>query len=102
MIIAVILSDLVGFILAPHVMCFLFGLYFIIDSRGYDKDGLKFFIICALYPVSVPAWSVYFSCREIFLDEDWTEGPDDSTFDLTFMKFLKMFEHIGEFYVPNN
>ena len=81
-------------------MCILNGICYFIVSR--DKNGLKFLIFSTLYPVSVPALSVYLSCKEIFLGEDWTEGPDDSTFDLTFMKFLKMFEHIGEFYVPNN
>ena len=77
-------------------------IFFIIYHRDYSKDDLKFFIISALYPVSVPAWSVYCSFREIFLDEDWTEDPDDGFFNLTVMKMLKMFEHIGEFYVPNN
>ena len=66
-----------------------------------DKDGLKYFIFCALYPVSVPAWSVYCSCREIFLGEDWTENSE-RFFDLNEMKKMKMFEHIGEFYVHNN
>ena len=80
-------------------MCFLFAIILIIARRYYDKLGLKLFIISVLYPVSVPAWSVYLSCREIFLDEDWTDTLD---FDLTTMKALKMFEHIGEFSVPNN
>ena len=79
------------------MLCILFA---IIAIKAGDKNGLKLFILSALYPVSVPAWSVYMSCREIFLGEDWTEGPDD--YDLSGMKFLKMFEHIGEFYVPNN
>ena len=96
------MRGLVGFILTPHVMCILFAIYIIKFNRDFEKFDLKLFIISVLYPVSVPAWSVYCSCREIFLGEDWTEGPDDSTFDLTFMKFLKMYEHIGEIYVPNN
>ena len=94
------MSGLVGFILAPHVMCILPAICFIIYN--HDIYGLKFFILSALYPVSVPAWSVYFSCREIFLDEDWTEDPYDTFFNLTTMKELKIFEHIGEFYLPNN
>ena len=95
------MKGLVGFILAPHVMCILFVIFAIIAGGSYDKNELKFFIISALYPVSVPARSVYLSCREIFLGEDWT-GFNDMVFNLTGMKFLKMFEHIGEFYVPNN
>ena len=81
-------------------MCILFAIYLIIHDRVYDKDSLKSFIFSALYPVSVPAWSVYCSCREIFLGEDWTDTSKD--FDLTGMKMLKMFEHIGEFYVTKN
>ena len=94
------MSGLVGFILAPQVMCFLVGIIGIIGRRDYDKEDLKIFIFSTLYPVSVPVRSVYCSCREIFLDEDWTDT--DTNFDLTAMKYLKMFEHIGEFYVPNN
>ena len=92
------MSGLVGFILAPHVMCIMFAIYIIKFNRDFEKFDLKLFIISVLYPVSVPAWSVYMSCREIFLGEDWTERD----FGLTLMKRLKMFEHIGEFYVPNN
>ena len=95
------MSGLVGFILTPHVMCILVGIIAIIVNGAYDKDGLKYFIFSALYPVSVPAWSVYLSCREIFLGEDWTEDPD-RFFDLNDRKALKMFEYIGEFYLPNN
>ena len=80
-------------------MCILLAIFLLIVSRG--KDGLKLFIFSALYPVSVPVRSVYCSCREIFLGEDWTEDTV-TVFDLTGMKMLKMFEHIGEFYVPNN
>ena len=82
-------------------MCIMFAIFYITVGRLYDKDGLKLFIISVLYPVSVPAWSVYCSCREIFLGEDWTEDTN-TDFHLTAMKMLKMFEHIGEFYVPNN
>ena len=92
------MKGLVGFILAPHVLCVLFAICYFIVVR--DKNGLKVFIISALYPVSVPVRSVYLSFREIFLDEDWTEHSDTG-FDLNDMKVLKMYEHIGEFYVPN-
>ena len=95
------MSGLVGFILTPHVMCILYGLFYIIGNREYDKKDLKIFIFSALYPVSVPVRSVYCSCREIFLGEDWTENTN-TDFHLTAMKMLKMFEYIGEFYVPNN
>ena len=94
------MRGLVGFILTPHVLCILYAIFAIIVDGDYDKDDLKLFIISALYPVSVPAFSVYLSCRQLFLGEDWTDT--DKGFDLTGMKFLKMFEHIGEFYVPNN
>ena len=77
------------------------GIIAIIVNGAYDKDGLKYFIFSALYPVSVPAWSVYLSCREIFLGEDWTV-TDNLDFNLTYMKVLKVLEHIGEFCVPNN
>ena len=87
-------------------MCFLVGIIGIIGRRDYDKEDLKIFIISALYPVSVPALSVYMSCREIFFGEDWTDTTrtevTDKPFNLTVMKMLKMLEHIGEFYVPNN
>ena len=83
-------------------MCIMFAIFYITVGRLYDKDGLKLFLISVLYPVSVPAWSVYCSCREIFLDEDWTEVSVITVFDLTGMKTFKMFEYIGEFYVPEN
>ena len=82
-------------------MCILFAIYIIKFNRDFEKFDLKLFIISVLYPVSVPAWSVYCSCREIFLGEDWTEDPD-RFFDLNDRKALKMFEYIGEFYLPNN
>ena len=82
-------------------MCIMFAIYIIKFNRDFEKFDLKLFIISVLYPVSVPAWSVYCSCREIFLGEDWTEDTN-TDFHLTAMKMLKMFEHIGEFYVPNN
>ena len=96
------MSDLVGFILAPHVMCIMFAIYIIKFNRDFEKFDLKLFIISVLYPVSVPAWSVYCSCREIFLGEDWTEVSVITVFDLTGMKTFKMFEYIGEFYVTKN
>ena len=83
-------------------MCILFAIWACSMFPYGKKDGLKVFILSVLYPVSVPAFSVYFSSREIFLDEDWTEVSVITVFDLTGMKTFKMFEYIGEFYVPNN
>jgi len=96
----VILSGLVAFILLPHVMCLWFAIsYFLINFISYHinfKDDLKLFILSTLYPVSVPALSVYCSCREIFLGEDWSEDSDLWNLNLNAMKFMKIFEHIGE------
>ena len=83
------------------MLCILIAIFLNIASGGFYKDGFKVFIFSAIYPVSVPALSAYLSCREIFLGEDWTEDPD-RFFDLNDRKALKMFEYIGEFYVPNN
>ena len=84
-------------------MCFLFAMCFLFCGGGLNPDSSSVsqcFIVPVLYPVSVPVLSVYCSFREIFLGEDWTER--DNILNLTYMKMLKMAEHIGEFYVPNN
>ena len=42
------------------------------------------------YPLTVPAFSIYWAVKELFLGEDKESG-------LTTVKGLKMFEHLGEY-----
>ena len=44
--------------------------------------------LALLYPLSVPVASIYLAARELYSGKDKEE-------DLTFMKGLKMFEHLG-------
>ena len=53
-----------------------------------DKEECETVFLALLYPLWVPAESIYHAARELFWGEDREEG-------LTAMKALKMFEHLG-------
>ena len=73
----------------PQALCALcFSIVRIIKDRpgfGFVLAGL---LLGAYYPLWVPAISIYRAARELFWGEDKEE-------DLTDMKGLKMFEHLG-------
>ena len=50
--------------------------------------------LALLYPLTVPAVSIYWAAKELFLGEDKEEN-------LTVMKALKMFEHLGQYFLFN-
>ena len=77
-----------AFIYLPGVLC---ALVMIVESIK-DWDGCGDFLwglfAALVYPLWVPATSIYFAARELFWGED-KEG------ELTKMKGFKMFEHLG-------
>ena len=48
--------------------------------------------LALLYPLWVPTQSIYYAARELF----WGKDKED---DLTAMKGLKMFEHLGLYFL---
>ena len=50
---------------------------------------MLFFVL--VYPLSVPAASIYWAARELF----WGEDQEES---LTRMKGWKIFEHLGQYF----
>ena len=55
-------------------------------------DALMRVFIALLYPLGVPALSIYYAARELFWGKDKEE-------DLNEMKGLKMFEHLGQYFL---
>ena len=60
----------------------------VIKYRDGCRIALLGLFLTLLYPLYVPAASIYWAARELFLGEDREE-------DLTEMKGFKMFEHLG-------
>ena len=65
-----------------------FNLSLITKHRSGCGDALYGLFLALLYPLVVPAISIYCAARELFWGEDYEK-------DLTDMKGLKMFEILG-------
>ena len=65
-----------------------FNLSLITKHRSGCGDVLLLLFLALLYPLTVPALSIYYAARELFWGEDREK-------DLTLMKEIKMFEHFG-------
>ena len=72
----------------PQALCALYEIVWSIKNRKGWEDVLLYLFIALIYPLRVPARSIYCAARELFWGEDREE-------DLTEMKGLKMFEHLG-------
>ena len=76
----------------PQALFALFVIVRNIKNRDGCRDALKVLFGALLYPLVVPALSIYWAARELFLGED-KEG------DLGWMKAMKMFEHLGQYFL---
>ena len=85
-----ILTDLLAFILLPQGLWALYAIVSLIKDRTGCWTALLRLFLAQLFPLIVPASSIYLAARELF----WGEDRED---DLNMMKGLKMFEHLGEF-----
>ena len=78
-----------AFILLPQALCALYAIVENIKDWEGCGDSLPSLFFALLYPLWVPAESIYLAARELF----W--GEDKET-RLTTMKGMKMFEHLGK------
>ena len=76
-------------LLPPGLVALVFGSIGITDGCGCALGGVFFGL---LYPLCLPAASIYFSDREVF----WGEDEED---DLAMIKILKIFEHLGQYFL---
>ena len=76
------------FILLPHALCVLSFIVACMTCCSCIPNKGVFTVL--LYPLVVPAESIYWAARELF----WGE---DKEYILTEMKGLKMFEHLGQY-----
>ena len=72
----------------PQALCALYEIVWSIKNRKGCGDILEELFIALLYPLVVPALSIYWAARELFWGKDKEE-------ELTEMKGYKMFEHLG-------
>merc|ERR1711879_547754 len=78
-----------AFILLPQALCALAGIVISMKDRLGCGDALLGVFTSLLYPLYVPAMSIYYSGKLLL-------GGEDEGDNLTNMKVLKMFEHLGE------
>ena len=71
----------------PQALYALLWIVLIIKDRGGYGVVLLLLFLALVYPLAVPALSIYGAARELFWGEDEEE-------DLTRMKAIKMFEHL--------
>ena len=91
------LREIIKFILmirkSPSVQfSFLCTLYFIVEIIKYRPgcgDVLLSLFLALLYPLTVPALSIYFAARQLF----WGKDKED---ELDTLKVVRLFEHLGE------
>ena len=72
----------------PQALCALLVIVVIINDWKGCGVALLSLVFALLYPLTVPAVSIYYAARELFWGEDREK-------DLTPMKEIKMFEHFG-------
>ena len=76
----------------PPGLCALYIIFWsILNRKGCGGALLVAVSLAALYPVFVPTGSIYLAARELFWGKDG-EG---------LMKRLKMFEHLGQYFLFN-
>ena len=76
----------------PPGLCALYIiLWSILNRKGCGDALLVAVSLAALYPVFVPAGSIYLAARELF----WGKNSEG------LMKRLKMFEHLGQYFLFN-
>ena len=81
-----------AFILLPQGLLALYWIVRSIEERPGCGDALLGVFVALMYPLLVPELSIIFSAGELFLGDDEKEV-------LTFTKALKMFEHLGQYFL---
>ena len=79
----------------PQALLALYQIVRSIKNRRGCGDVLLSLFLALLYPLTVPALSIYCAARELFWGEDREEN-------LNAMKGMKMFEHLGKYFLFNN
>ena len=77
----------------PQVLSTLFMIGWRIKNWTGCRNALKIVCIGLLYPLTVPALSIYYSGKLLFVGED--KGYQ------TGMKGFKIFEHLGQYFLFN-
>ena len=79
----------------PQALLALYWIVYSIKNRLGCGVVLAGLFIALLYPLRVPAKSIYWAARELF----WGDYREK---ELTAMKGLKMFEHLGMYFLFSN
>ena len=70
----------------------MFMIIVIIKEKRGCEGSLAGVFVALFYPLAVPAGSIYLAAKELF----WGKDEEDI---LTFMKGLKLFEHLGQYFL---
>ena len=80
-----------AFILLPLGLAALYMIVWVIQDKPGCGEALVGVVLALLYPLTVPIASIFLAAKDLFWGKEKGE-------DLTFMKGLKMFEHLGEYF----